>query len=334
MASYSYHLGPNESWGKGSVEIGPPAEPGQSRIRRLEKTHDRLVTAPMEGINTVHDVLLYASRTHGTRKAFGYRDVLDVIEEQKEVTKTVGGREVKETKTWKYFHLSDYKYINFLELKNIVSEVSRGLLKLGVQKNDVFNIYAQTGYVAPAPLLSSLVLHPPYFLLSFHPFSCLFPCYAAQPPLTSNERNGPFWLSKRAVGQCTRAQGGCLVRSSPDFFPQSPVPPPPRLRPVTLFALLPRLAVFVPGWARCTGERERCSSYLPAPVRAVSARQWACRTSRGCDGPRFGAGDRLVGGPHQPYKSIIDMMYLRGLGPMFWHCASVFIPYLLTLIPV
>ncbi|KAI0252289.1 long-chain-fatty-acid-CoA-ligase [Lactifluus subvellereus] len=145
MASYSYHLSPNESWGKGSVEIGPPALPGQSRVRRLEKTHDRLVTAPMEGINTVHDVLLYASRTHGTRKAFGYRDVLDIIEEQKEVTKTVGGQQVKETKTWKYFHLSDYKYINFLELKNVVSEVSRGLLKLGVQKNDVFNIYAQTG---------------------------------------------------------------------------------------------------------------------------------------------------------------------------------------------
>jgi long-chain acyl-CoA synthetase len=147
MANYSYHLHPNESWGKGSVEIGPPAQPGESRVRRLDKTHDRLVTAPIEGINTVHDVLLYASRTHGERPAFGYRDIVDIIEEQKEVTKTVGGEEVKETKTWKYFHLSDYKYISFVELKGITSEVSRGLLKLGVQKNDVFNIYAQTGYV-------------------------------------------------------------------------------------------------------------------------------------------------------------------------------------------
>jgi long-chain acyl-CoA synthetase len=145
MASYSYRLAPNESWGKGSVEIGPPANSGESRVRRLEKTHDRLVTGPVEGINTVYDVLLYASRTHGTRKAYGYRDVIDIVEEQKEVTKTVGGQQVKETKTWKYFHLSDYKYITFLDLKNIASEVSRGLLNLGVQKNDVFNIYAQTG---------------------------------------------------------------------------------------------------------------------------------------------------------------------------------------------
>jgi long-subunit acyl-CoA synthetase (AMP-forming) len=29
----------------------------------------------------------------------------------KEVTKAVGGHQVKETKTWKYFHQSDYKYI-------------------------------------------------------------------------------------------------------------------------------------------------------------------------------------------------------------------------------
>ncbi|KAH9957523.1 acetyl-CoA synthetase-like protein [Russula dissimulans] len=142
--SYSYHLRPNESWGKGSVEIGSPAQQGESRVRRLQKTHDRLVTAPMEGVNTVHDVLLYASRTHGDRKAFGYRDIIDIIEEQKEVTKIVGGQEVKETKTWKYFHLSDYNYISYIELKEAVSEVARGLLKLGVQKNDVFNIYAQT----------------------------------------------------------------------------------------------------------------------------------------------------------------------------------------------
>jgi hypothetical protein len=167
--SYSYHLRPNESWGKGSVEIGSPAQQGESRVRRLQKTHDRLVTAPMEGVNTVHDVLLYASRTHGDRKAFGYRDIIDIIEEQKEVTKIVGGQEVKETKTWKYFHLSDYNYISYIELKEAVSEVARGLLKLGVQKNDVFNIYAQTAYVvlSLSPLLPFASLRflslPPLF---------------------------------------------------------------------------------------------------------------------------------------------------------------------------
>jgi len=144
MASYSYPLKPNESWGKGSVDIGPPAPQGESRVRRLEKTKDTIVNCPTEGIKTVHDVLVYASREHGERNAYGYRDIIDTVEEQKEVTKTVGGKEVKETKTWKYFQLSDYKYISYLEFKNNVSEVSRGLLKLDMKKGDVFNIYAQT----------------------------------------------------------------------------------------------------------------------------------------------------------------------------------------------
>src|SRR5258708_2829196 len=143
-SSYTYRLRPGDSWGKGSVEIGPSAPQGETRVRRLEKTQDRIVTGPMDGINTVHDVLLHASRVHGERKAYGYRDIIDTVEEQKEVTKIIGGKEVKETKIWRYFHLSDYKYISYLEFKSGVSEVSRGLLKLDIKKGDVFNIYAQT----------------------------------------------------------------------------------------------------------------------------------------------------------------------------------------------
>jgi long-chain acyl-CoA synthetase len=170
MASYTYHLPPNESWGKGTVEIdtgSTPAE-GESRVRRLEKTKDRLVTGPMEGINTVHNVLLHASSVHGERKVYGFRDIIDIVEEQKEVTMLVKGKEVKETKTWKYFHLSEYKYISYLEFKTNVSEVSRGLVWLGVEKNDVFNIYAQTRCVA-YPFSSSVHLLPSLPLSSpFH----------------------------------------------------------------------------------------------------------------------------------------------------------------------
>ncbi|KAH9985899.1 long-chain-fatty-acid-CoA-ligase [Russula vinacea] len=144
MASYTYHLQPNECWGKGSVEIGPTPAQGESRVRRLEKTKDQLVTGPMEDINTVHDVLLHACSVHGERKAYGFRNIIDTVWERKEVTMLVRGTEVKETKTWKYFHLSEYKYISYLEFKSGVSEVSRGLVELGVKKNDVFNIYAQT----------------------------------------------------------------------------------------------------------------------------------------------------------------------------------------------
>ncbi|KIK66563.1 hypothetical protein GYMLUDRAFT_257780 [Collybiopsis luxurians FD-317 M1] len=99
---------------------------------------------PFEGIETVCDVLEYASRTHGTRNALGWRDVVRMHDEEKEVTKNVGGKEIKEKKTWKYFELSDYKYINFIELKETVSDLAKGLIELGVAEGQVFNIYAQT----------------------------------------------------------------------------------------------------------------------------------------------------------------------------------------------
>jgi len=147
--------------GEGSVEVAPPAGPGEGPIRRSTLSKDGLVQRPFEGIDTVYDVVEYAARTHGNRKALGWRDVITVHEEEKEVKKIVDGKEVTEKKKWKYFELSDYKYISFIELKEAVSEVARGLVHLGVTKDDVFNVYAQTRYV--------LALLQPCKVLVFNP---------------------------------------------------------------------------------------------------------------------------------------------------------------------
>ncbi|VDB92208.1 unnamed protein product [Peniophora sp. CBMAI 1063] len=137
-------LKPGQDWGKGSVEISPPAQDGESGIRRLANTKEGLVTQPLESIFTVPDVLRYAERTHGDRPAFGYRDVVQMVEEVKEVEKMVDGKSVKEMKKWKYFQLSDYKFASFIDIAKTVREVAGGLLELGVEKNEVVNIYAAT----------------------------------------------------------------------------------------------------------------------------------------------------------------------------------------------
>jgi long-chain acyl-CoA synthetase len=128
----------------GSVEVGPAPAPGESRPRRLAICADALITQPWEGINTTTDVLAYAAATYGQKRAVGWREIEDEIEEEKEVTKTVGGKEVKEKKKWKYFKLGPYQYHTFVEVKELVAEVSRGLVELGVGKGDVFNVYAST----------------------------------------------------------------------------------------------------------------------------------------------------------------------------------------------
>ncbi|EGN92303.1 hypothetical protein SERLA73DRAFT_99477 [Serpula lacrymans var. lacrymans S7.3] len=127
-------------FGKGSVEVTT----GESKARRLAITADKLVTQPFEGIDTIPDVLAYAARTHGTKNAMGWRDIVDIHEEEKEVKKTVGGKEIKEIKKWKYFQLSNFNYISFVEVQERVSEISRGLVHFGITPEDIFNVYAQT----------------------------------------------------------------------------------------------------------------------------------------------------------------------------------------------
>ena len=134
-------------YGVGSVEISPSVGSGESGVRRLANSKDTLINQPADGIETVYDIVAHAARTHGNRNAFGWRDVVNIMQEEKEVTKVVDGKEIVEKKKWKYFELSDYKYVSYLDVKTAVSEISRGLINLGVSKGDVFNIYAQTRYV-------------------------------------------------------------------------------------------------------------------------------------------------------------------------------------------
>lgn len=75
---------------------------------------------------------------------FGYRDILDTIKEEKEITKTVGGKEVKEMKTWQYFKLGEYKWWTYDQFAQLVKDAQGGLIKAGCSRNSVFNLYSST----------------------------------------------------------------------------------------------------------------------------------------------------------------------------------------------
>lgn len=135
-------------FGPGSVEVGPEPVQGEGRARRNSLVAEgELATHPMDGIDTVYDVLAYADRTYGSKNAMGYRDIVDIHFEEKEVTKNVGGKEVKEKKKWSYFELSEFKYLSFTELRKTSEALGRGLADFGLQKDDIFNIYASTRHV-------------------------------------------------------------------------------------------------------------------------------------------------------------------------------------------
>jgi hypothetical protein len=106
-------------------------------------------TEPAAGVDTVHDVLLYAARTHGKKKGFAAREVERTITEEKEVTKTVGGKQKTEKKQWNYFKLKPFEWWTYEEMLANVRQVGSGLRSLGVggEGETFFNIYGSTSYV-------------------------------------------------------------------------------------------------------------------------------------------------------------------------------------------
>lgn len=101
---------------------------------------------PAPGIDTVHDVLLYAARTHGKKKGFAARDIDRTITEEKEVTKTIGGKEQTEKKQWNYFKLKPFEWWTYEDMLANVRQVGSGLRSLGVggEGETYFNIYGST----------------------------------------------------------------------------------------------------------------------------------------------------------------------------------------------
>ena len=118
----------------GSVKVSKPTN-SHGAVRRNPLHTDALVERPKAGIDTVTDILFYNAREHGTRDALGWRDIVDTIEEEKDVKKTMAGKEITEKKTWKFLQLSEYRWLNFVEVS---------LVELGLDKGQIFNIYAAT----------------------------------------------------------------------------------------------------------------------------------------------------------------------------------------------
>ncbi|UZJ56875.1 hypothetical protein CBS101457_006195 [Exobasidium rhododendri] len=128
-----------------SVEVGGAPEKGQGKARRAYCCPERLIEKPSEGdLNTMADVLEFAVKKFTNKPVMGYRELIKMHKEEKEITKMVEGKEVKEKKSWQYSELSDYKYITYTEFYDLVGDVSSGLSHLGLSSKTRFNIYATT----------------------------------------------------------------------------------------------------------------------------------------------------------------------------------------------
>ncbi|CAG8596609.1 681_t:CDS:2 [Acaulospora morrowiae] len=126
-----------------SISIGPEVK-GETRVRRSVLSPNELLTTPADGVTTLYEVLQYSVKTFGDKRCMGYRTIEKVVEEEKEVTKIVNGQEHKEKKIWKYFQLSSFTYLSYVEVAEHTKWIGAGLVKLGVHKNAKVTVFAST----------------------------------------------------------------------------------------------------------------------------------------------------------------------------------------------
>jgi hypothetical protein len=128
-----------------SIEVADTTSAeGSPPIRRSILSPNALMTTPAEGVETLYDVLNYASTTFSDRKGFGYRQLQDTITTTKEITKVVDGVTVKENKSWTFFQLSEYHHFTYSESAEKTKNIGAGLRQLGLKKGNKVQISAST----------------------------------------------------------------------------------------------------------------------------------------------------------------------------------------------
>ncbi|QLG73562.1 hypothetical protein HG535_0F00720 [Zygotorulaspora mrakii] len=129
-----------------SVEVGKAANEHETAPRRNIKAAKEPLVRPVGfSCSTVYEFAMEAFQKNKSRPAMGWRDVVEIHEETKEVTKRIDGKDEKIEKKWQYYELSHYKYNTFQELTSIMHDLGRGLIKLGLTPEESkLHIYAGT----------------------------------------------------------------------------------------------------------------------------------------------------------------------------------------------
>ncbi|KAG0344226.1 long-chain fatty acid-CoA ligase [Podila humilis] len=127
-----------------TVEVGPADVKGETRVRRSAISPEALLTSPNDQVKTLYDVVVYSAKVRPNLNAIGYRKLIKMIEEKKEVTKIVAGEPVKEMKTWKYFKMSGYNFLTYKDVKHVVDSIGAGLIKFGMKPRDRITVFGAT----------------------------------------------------------------------------------------------------------------------------------------------------------------------------------------------
>ncbi|KAJ3102397.1 long-chain fatty acid-CoA ligase [Phlyctochytrium planicorne] len=126
-----------------AVRVGSEG-PDRGQPRRNIKYPNTLLTKPASDVNTLYDAMLRSFKLMPHKKTFGARKIVKIVEEEKEVTKVIGGVETTEKKTWKYMELSPYSWLTYAEIKDLAFNAGAGFRQLGLNPGDKVTLFAST----------------------------------------------------------------------------------------------------------------------------------------------------------------------------------------------
>ncbi|CCD27265.1 uncharacterized protein NDAI_0K00740 [Naumovozyma dairenensis CBS 421] len=132
-----------------SVEVGKPLNKHETAPRRNKLVAKAPLQRPVDmTCSTVYEFALECFQKGGNRKAMAWRDIVDIHEETKKVTKRIDGKDVQVDKNWLYYELTPYQYNTYKELTSIMHDLGRGLVKMGLKPNttDKLHLFASTSH--------------------------------------------------------------------------------------------------------------------------------------------------------------------------------------------
>lgn len=134
-----YKSGPYTVEASGATKID-----GETIPRRTLVAKDSLCNIPIDGVETVYDILRHSAAKYGNAKAMGSRKLIRTHDEVKQIKKMVDGKETTVDKKWTYFEMSEYHFMTFLEYEQMALRCGAAFRKLGMAKDDRVHIFAAT----------------------------------------------------------------------------------------------------------------------------------------------------------------------------------------------
>jgi len=127
-----------------SVEVSIRNE-GEGPIHRSIVSPKQIIFSPNpKEITTLYNLLQHSIEKFAGRRCFGTRTIIKIHEEEKIITKIIGGEEKVEKKIWKFFELSGYNWMTYHDVGVKIVQIGNGLVHLGCLPKSKILLFAST----------------------------------------------------------------------------------------------------------------------------------------------------------------------------------------------